>query len=534
MFMQNLLIRIPLQKRDARRGTPLTRMGLLVFLAITIISITCSGNGEAKEIKVDSDYVTNWYKPRENGNPENLRGIPFLVTADEVSHIVGVFDSRTGTPLAIFPVRGTPHHPYLSRNQRWIFVTERGGNGIALIDTRHWTEKELTFPCSRRHECHSIHIGQSRDGKYAVATLQGDGGAIALIDARKGRLLRIIPGLGQRPRDAVFSRDGKKIYVSLQGENYLVVYHLKSGQVVRVKRSATSYRPFSGSALDISRDGRYLAVSNTKDNQIIVLNTRTDRIVGKIGNIPQPVNVSFLGKGDHLIATGNRKSGSISFIRFSRGKLTRIRTEKTGPGANIAYLGPDGSIWASANGSHAIHILSSKTFRLLQSIPVIFGPHWIYFSSDGRRAFVTNWGSHFVTVISVHTRKVIRSFPVGLSPNGMVLVYPEKPDQEKPFTEQEKKLAKKDFLLASRLVLPPSRTPDEKLFLKTCTMCHGVGRILRAHYRGHEWMDLVLRMKRNGASVTPEGMKEIARYLSTGAQHDLKVHTALEATMDRH
>lgn len=533
MCRKTLLTRVPGGKKP-RPGTLLPGMAILGFLVVTIMALMLSGTGEAKEIKVVPDYATNWYKPRENGNPQNLRGTALLVTADEVSHILGIFDSHTGTPLAIFPIRGTPHHPYLSRNQRWIFVTERGGNGIALIDTRHWTHTEITFPCARGHECHSIHIGQSRDGKYAVATLQGDGGGIALIDARKGKLLRMIRGLGQRPRDAVFSNDGKKIYVSLQGENYLVVYHRRSGRIVRVKRSSTSYRPFAGSGLDISEDGRYLAVSNTKDNQVVVLDTKTDRIVARVAHIPQPVNISFLGKDDHLIATGNRKPGSISFIRFSEGRLTRIRTEKTGPGANIAYLGPDGYIWASANGSHAIHILSPKTFRLVQSVPVIFGPHWIYFSSDGRRAFVTNWGSHFVTVISVRTRKVLRSFPVGLNPNGMVLVYPKTPNQKTAFTEKKKALAKKDLMLASRLILPPARTPDEKLFLKTCTMCHGVGRILRAHYRGHEWMDLVRRMKGNGARVTPEGMKEISRYLETGAQHDLKVHTALEAEMDHH
>ncbi len=524
------LIGIPEKKSSVSSA----RFRLIVSFIAAVLSLLTSGTGEAREIGIVSDYATNWYKPRENGNPAQHRGTPLLVTADEVSHIVGVFDSHTGIPLAIFPVRGTPHHPYLSRNQRWIFVTERGGNGIALIDTRQWTHRELTFPCSRGHECHSVHIGQSRDGHYAVATFQGKDGGIALIDARKGKLLRMVRGLGQRPRDAVFSLDGKKIYVSLQGENYLVIYHLKSGRIVRLTRSHTSYRPFAGSGMDISEDGRYLALSNTKDNEVVVLDTLRDRIVARVGHVPQPVNVSFLGKGNHLIATGNRKSGSITFLRFAHGKLTRIRTEKTGPGANIAYLGPDGSVWASANGSHSIHILSPRTFRLVQSIPVVFGPHWIYFSSDGRRAFVTNWGSRFVTVISVRTRKVLRSFPVGLNPNGMVLVYPEGPDRTMAFTRQQKELAKKNLLLASRLVLPPARTPDEKLFLRTCTVCHGVGRILRARYRGNEWMDLVRRMKGNGARVTPEGMKEISRYLETGAQHDLRVHTALEDELSRH
>lgn len=475
---------------------------------------------------VETNYVTNWYKPRENGSPPvTTLSNPVLVTADEVSQIVGVYDAMTGVTLAVIPVEGTPHHPYLSRDRRWIFVTQRSGNGISVIDTRTWTRKEIPFPCPPERPCPSFHVGQSRDGRYAVATIHGMGGAIAILDARKGSLLRIVKHLGNRPRDAVFSKDGRKIYVSLQGEGYLAIYHIRSGRLLKVIRGRSSYRSPAGSGMDISEDGRYLALSNTKDDEVAILDTRRDRIVARSGNIPGPVNVSFLGRDGHLLATGNRKSGTVSVLRFDGKHLRLLKTEKTEPGANIVTLGPDGYLWASSNGGHAIRILSPRSYRVRYTIHVVRGPHWIYFSSDGKRAYVTNWGSSYVTVISVAKKTVLKTFPVGRSPNGMVLVYLNRPPG---FTDREKNDAKTRRVLASRLVIPQPRSPSEKLFLGSCLRCHGLQRIQIAPFRGTEWKSVVRRMKKNGADIDAKDMSEIVRYLQSGAQSTLKVKTELE------
>ncbi len=475
---------------------------------------------------VVTNYATNWYKPRENGSPPVTRLFyPVLVTADEMSRIVGVFDAMTGETLAVIPVEGTPHHPYLSRNRRWIFVTQRSGNGISVIDTRTWTRKEIPFPCPPEQPCPSFHIGQSRDGRYAVATIHGMGGAIAILDARHGTLVRIVKHLGNRPRDAVFSKDGRKIYVSLQGEGYLAIYHIRSGRIRKVFRGGSPYRSPAGSGMDISEDGRYVALSNTKDDEVVLLDTRLDRIVARAGNVPGPVNVSFQGRDGRLLVTGNRKSGTVSVLRFDGKHLRLLRTEKTEPGANIVTLGPDGFLWASSNGGRAIRILSPRSYRVLYTVPVVRGPHWIYFSSDGKRAYVTNWGSSYVTVISVAKKTVLTTFPVGRSPNGMVLVYLNRPPG---FSVQEKTDAKTRRILASRLVIPQPRSPSEKIFLGSCLRCHGLQRIQMAHYRGTEWAGVVRRMKNNGAEIRDQDMSTIVQYLQSRAQNTLTVKTELE------
>lgn len=480
---------------------------------------------------VSGSYVTNWYKPRENGSPPASKLThPVLVTADEVSRIVGVYDPATGDTLAVIPVEGTPHHPYLSKDRRLIFVTQRSGNGIAVIDTRTWTRREIRFPCPPTRPCPSFHVGQSRDGRLAAATIHGMGGAIAILDARNGTLLRIVKGIGNRPRDAVFSKNGRKVYVSLQGEEYLAIYHLRTGTLVKVPRGGTSYKHPSGSGMDISEDGRYLALSNTRDNEVVILDTRTDRIVARAGNVPGPVNVSFLGREGRLLATGNRKTGSVSVLRFDGRRLTLLHTEKTNPGANIVTLGPDGFLWASSNGGQTIRILSPRTYRVRYTIPVVRGPHWIYFSSDGKRAFVTNWGSSYITVVSIPKKAALKSFPVGRSPNGMVLVYLNRPSG---FSAKEKSTAEALRMEASHLILPKPRSPEERAFLSSCLRCHGIQRIQMAPLVGTRWDSLVRRMKTNGATIDEKETREIIRYLESGAQKTLDVRTELETKSGR-
>src|SRR5690606_32653340 len=116
---------------------------------------------------------------------------------------------------------------------------------------------------------------------------------------------------------------------------------LENWKVDHINRTDTDYGSGSGSGLGMSADGKYVAVANTLDDEVIIIDTATDQIVHRVGNVPKPVNVEFLGK-THIVSTGNRSDGSFSFIDADKGQL--IKTVKTGGGANIAYYGPDGNV----------------------------------------------------------------------------------------------------------------------------------------------------------------------------------------------
>lgn len=45
----------------------------------------------------------------------------------------------------------------------------------------------------------------------------------------------------------------------------------------------------------MSNDGKYVAVSNTADNEVAIYDAKSEKLLKKIGDIPKPVNVHFMG-----------------------------------------------------------------------------------------------------------------------------------------------------------------------------------------------------------------------------------------------
>ncbi len=79
--------------------------------------------------------------------------------------------------------------------------------------------------------------------------------------------------------------------------------------------------------------------------------------------------------------------------------------------------------------------------------------------------------------------------------------------------------------LAAEMVLPAPRDDQEAIFLNTCTQCHDIGRIVRNNAKGDQWVDIVQRMKGNGAQMDDTQMAAIIEYLKAGRQSDLEFGT---------
>src|SRR5690606_21125043 len=132
-----------------------------------------------------------------------------------------------------------------------------------------------------------------------------------------------------------------KAFVTMQGENHVAVVDVGTWEVREIQRAEGDYSDAGGGGGGMSVDGELFAVSNTPDNEVVIIDTATEEVVHRIQDVPSPVNAEFLGD-THRVGTGNRSDGSFTFIDADSGEL--LETVKTGGGANIPYLGPDGDI----------------------------------------------------------------------------------------------------------------------------------------------------------------------------------------------
>ncbi|WP_070121428.1 YncE family protein [Bacillus marinisedimentorum] len=505
-----------------------------VVLALVLTS--CSAAERTKEVSVsqptqidfeiDPDYSTNWWKDQPNGNSmvdPDWDGSGLMLTANEVSEGITITDLETGEPVKYIQGEGTPHHIHMNKEQTWAFATQRYGSSVLAIDMETLEAKEITFP-GMGEKPGPLHLAFSHDGKYAFVALNS-AGAVAKIDANKAEFIEVIEGVGERPRDLAVTPDGKKLYVSNQASPFIAVVDLDTNKVRHLERTKSDYGKGTGSGLDMSNDGKYVAVSNTLDNEVAVYDTKTDKLIEKIGDIPGPVNVSFMGESNYL-ATGNRSDGSTSIVDTER--WTLVDTIETGGGTNIPYLGPDGLWYTSQNGAGFLTVIDPDDhFRITRKIWGVQNIHWLYWAPDGKTMFGTNWGEKKVTKVDMTKRKDFReTYLVGLNPNGIALYTDVSEEKLEEFRNNNEGVAE-TVEKASTLVIPEPRDEREEAFLGTCLQCHDIGRIMRNNNKGDQWSATVDRMQGNGAQMTDESKKLIVEYLKSNQHKSLEIQTQL-------
>lgn len=449
-------------------------------------------------------------------------GEGWIFTANEVSNGVTVLDARTLKPVHFIPGEGTPHHVHLSPDGDWVFASPRYGTYAMAIDANTLDLKIIDFGAD--DPAHPLHWGFSSDGQYAFVSLNRTG-ELAVIDARTADLVTRVP-IGKKPRDIAVTPDNKKVFVSHQAEGFVSVVDIGTWEARQLHRTDTDYGAGAGSGMDMSPDGKLLVVSNTADDELAFFDVETEELVAKVGNVPGPVNVHFLGEDGWLIGTGNRADGSVSFI--DRETLTLIKTLPTGSGANIPSLGPDGNIWVTHNGETYLSVIDPESLEVIDEVKAVQNPHWILFSPDGRYGFATNWGANSISVIDIAAREQVATARVGLNPNGIAMKV-DVPKETLAEWRQRAEEATQIVRDASTLILPDPRDEREEAFLATCTTCHDVGRIIRNNHSGDVWIDIVERMKGNGAQMTPEQQQMIVDYLREDMHKSLVIQTKYEA-----
>lgn len=452
-------------------------------------------------------------------------GEGWLFVANEVGRGVSVHDLRTLQPIRFLYSADSPvpHHPYISPDQRWVMANARFGSEVMVIDTHNdFAQSFLEFPegpdGSVAGPLHGTYTSDS--SRYLVALQRSD--RVGVVDLSSGapRIEQVVD-VGGRPRDIYITPDDSRAFVSLQQESYVAVIDLDTFQVRQIETSSSDYSAGTGGGGGMSTDGALFGVSNTPDNEVVIIDTATEQVRHRVPDVPDPVNLEFLGR-THLLGTGNRSDGSVTFIDGDTGEL--LATTKTGSGTNIPQLGPDGRYWVTHNADTHVAVIDPESFEVVDEIPTGQSPHWLYFAPDWRHAFASNWGEASVSLLDTAEMREVTKIPTGLNPNGMAIKSDVTAEQARAALAAAGDVAE-DIELAGAMVLPEPRSPSEELFLNTCTQCHDIGRIVRSNARGDDWEAIVRRMRGNGAQMTDEQMAEITAYLAEGGHADLEVGT---------
>ena len=206
---------------------------------------------------------------------------------------------------------------------------------------------------------HTHGIAFSKDGRYVfVAELGLDRVYTYRFDANKPSLAPFDPpyintNAGAGPRRLVLSPSGRFLYVNHETDSKVSVFSVDGGHLKEVQQISTLPPDFAGknttAEIHISRDGRFVYVSNRGDDSIMVYAADPDKgtltfkeRIPSLGKSPR--NITIDPTGQYLFAA-NQASNNVTVFRrdASSGHLTPTgqQLEMGQPGSILFVKAPN-------------------------------------------------------------------------------------------------------------------------------------------------------------------------------------------------
>lgn len=228
--------------------------------------------------------------------------------------------------------------------------------------------------------------------------------------------------VGNEPRDAVLSPDGRRLYVADRSAQTISVV-----DTVAQKTIANVPVGHAPSGIAITPDGKTLWVANSDDNTIQAVDTATLRAAKPIAVGVHPRQVAIAPHGDAIYVTNQ---GSNTVMRIDPRTNAIAATIATGANPAGIAIAPDGkTAYVADFGANDVTPIDLLSNRALPAIPTGVSPIMVAVSPDGKVAYVTNYATTTVTPIDTATNTAETSIEVGGAPYGVAFT----PDSKTAF-----------------------------------------------------------------------------------------------------
>lgn len=323
-----------------------------------------------------------------------------------------------------------PAAPARALETGFVYTANERGNSISAIDLRTGQMHEIATPITP----HNVQV--SRDGRRLlavgpVAAMTGNQSQMKMNqpgDMARGRLLildaetlAVASGteveIGRHPAHVIIDAQGKRAYVTNSEDDNVLVIDVERKRIVGTVK--TGEFPHG---LRISPDGRDIYVANVEDDSVSVIDIAQSKEVARIPVGKAPVQVGFTPDGRHAYVS-LRDENSVAVVDTAQRRKTA--TVAVGRNPIQVFATPDGRFVYVANQGtdtdpdNTVSVIEIANNSVVATIVTGRGAHGVVASDDGTRIFVTNIVDDTVSVIDTATQKVTRNIKVGKGPNGI-------------------------------------------------------------------------------------------------------------------
>src|ERR1700738_1458174 len=307
-----------------------------------------------------------------------------VYTGDQFSNTVSVVDPSDNKTLGVIPL-GAPspanfsplykgqvlvHGMGFSPDHRTIGVVSIGSNSVAFIDTATNTVKHITY-------------------------------------------------VGRAPHEAFWTPDGKEVWVTVRGENYVDVLDGKTFE----EKTRIITPPGPGMTI-FSPDDKYGYVCSSFNPVTDVISVANHKIVGMVKQAsPFCPNIAATPDGKQVWFT--LKDTGRTQVFNAKPPFNTLKILDTGPisnHVNIIHNAHGTFAYVTIGGLNEVKVIRTATVSQVATIPVGALPHGLWPSGDGTRIYVGLENGDAVTAIDTLTNKVIATRPGRQAPQAITYV----------------------------------------------------------------------------------------------------------------
>ncbi|MBI4623805.1 MAG: TIM barrel protein [Verrucomicrobia bacterium] len=182
---------------------------------------------------------------------------------------------------------------------------------------------------------------------------------------------------------------------------------------------ATS-RPLLAAAATASPGARsILVVDNSAGNDVSLIDTATNRVIGSIETGAAPHGLGASPDGTRLYVTSE---GEDRILAFDLTTATLLWERPVSGRANEIAVTADGRfIYVPIRSADYVEVIDTELRRTIGSITVGPSPHNAYRAPQGKWIYATSMGGASVAIIDIATQAVVATIPVGGVPRPAVM-----------------------------------------------------------------------------------------------------------------
>jgi YVTN family beta-propeller protein len=312
-----------------------------------------------------------------------------IIALSHSNHTVYEVDPASGKILHEFAAPDQPHEAAITTDGATIFASVPAAAFVEILDGRTFEEKGR--------------IDSEHFKRPPQARRPGRGGGPPPP-----------PNTSASPHGLALNRDNTKLYIGTENAEVpgIVVYDVNTGKVIR----KIDLLLLGGHYLQINPATDKLYYPHRTDNRVVVVDTKTDRIVKIIPVEGGPVGVAFAPNGEVWFHEDG--DGSVTVADGRTDEVIKV-IPTGGKGAGRIAVSADGRYAASTHStSEDVAIIDAANKTVLSTVKIGKGPGFPLFSPDNTRLYVMESGMGDIVVVDLKTMSVGARYKVGTDPFG--------------------------------------------------------------------------------------------------------------------